>query len=170
MNAVDILIDASARPRDAALALRGALTPDVLNAHPGGHDNSIAWLLWHTAREIDVQVSALSGAEEVWSSQGFRERFGLGEVGDTLGYGHTGEQARAVVVQDRDLLLGYLEAVTSTLQGYIGTLSDADLDEIIDEQWDPPVSRATRLVSIVDDAAQHVGQAAYAAGMPRASG
>jgi hypothetical protein len=43
-------------------------------------------------------------------------------------------------------------------------LTEADLDQVIDENWDPPVTRGVRLVSIIDDAAQHVGQAAYVAG------
>ena len=43
----------------------------------------------------------------------------------------------------------------------IVALDDAGLARIIDRRWDPPVTAAVRLVSVVDDAAQHVGQAAY---------
>lgn len=164
MDALDVLIDAAGRPVEAALALREDLTPDALAAHPGGHPNSPAWLLWHAAREIDAQRADLSGTEQVWTAQGFRERFDLGELGDGIGYGHTPEQARAVRVTDASLLLEHLAAVTEELVAYLRTLAPEDLDEVIDESWDPPVTRGVRLVSIVDDAAQHVGQAAYAVG------
>jgi len=167
MDALDVLIDAAARPVEAATALRERLTPEVLAAHPGGHDNSPAWLLWHTAREIDAQRAGLSGTEQVWTAQGFRERFDLGELGDGIGYGHTPEQARAVTVTDADLLLEHLAAVTDELIRYLRTLDAADLDAVIDTSWEPPVTRGVRLISIIDDAAQHVGQAAYAVGAQR---
>ena len=123
MNTHDILRDAASRPGiEAAVAVKG-LSPEALNAHPGGHPNSIAWLLWHAGRQMDMQLSALNGQPQVWEAQGFRERFNLGELGE------------------------------------------ADLSEIIDRSWTPPVTRGVRLVSLIDDAAQHVGQAAYAAGI-----
>jgi hypothetical protein len=39
------------------------------------------------------------------------------------------------------------------------------LDRIVDERWDPPVSLGVRLVSVIDDDAQHAGQAAYLRGL-----
>ena len=44
-------------------------------------------------------------------------------------------------------------------------MTDADLDRVVDEHWDPPVTLAVRLVSVIDDATQHAGQAAYASGI-----
>ena len=40
-----------------------------------------------------------------------------------------------------------------------------DLDDVVDENWDPPVTRGARLVSVSEDALQHVGQVSYLAGM-----
>lgn len=89
MKTHDILRDAASRPGiEAAVAVKG-LSAEALNAHPGGHPNSIAWLLWHAGRQMDMQLSALNGQPQVWEAQGFRERFNLGELGDTIGYGHT---------------------------------------------------------------------------------
>ena len=44
-------------------------------------------------------------------------------------------------------------------------LSADDLSRVVDRSWDPPVTVLVRLVSIVDDAAQHAGQAAYLRGL-----
>ncbi|RSZ61600.1 DUF664 domain-containing protein [Corynebacterium hylobatis] len=162
MNVTEILQDMASRPIAAAGQLP-SLTPAQLNSHPGDHPNSIAWLLWHSGREVDVQLSHLSGRPELWAD--FRDRFGLGEVGDTLGYGHEPDEAGAVVVDDQQLLTDYLGATLEALSNYVAGLSEADLSEVIDRTWDPAVTRGVRLVSIIDDAAQHVGQAAYAAGM-----
>ena len=165
MNARDVLREAASRPATEAKALVNTLPAGALNAHAGGHTNSIAWLLWHAGRQMDVQLAQLNGEPQVWHSQGFDARFNLGELGDTVGYGHTAEQARAVVVEDAALLVKYLGAATATLSEYIAGLSEADLDDVIDTSWTPHVTRGVRLVSMIDDAAQHVGQAAYASGI-----
>ena len=165
MDARDVLREAASRPATEAKALVDTLPAGVLNAHAGGHTNSIAWLLWHAGRQMDVQLAQLNGEPQVWHRQGFDSRFNLGELGDTVGYGHTAEQARAVVVEDTALLVEYLGATTAALSEYIAGLSEADLDDVIDTSWTPHVTRGVRLVSMIDDAAQHVGQAAYAAGI-----
>jgi hypothetical protein len=161
MNAIEILTDLSQRPLQAAQALPD-LSPEQLNDHLGGHPNSVAWLLWHSGREIDVQLSDLTGRPQQWDD--FREKFDLGEAGDGFGLGDTPEQAAQIRVNDQQLLVDYLEATLNAFNEYLGTLSDADLDEVIDENWTPVVTRGVRMVSIIDDAIQHVAQAAFIAG------
>ena len=51
--------------------------------------------------------------------------------------------------------------------GDYATLSDAALDDIVDTNWTPHVSRGVRLVSIIDDALQHLGAANHLAGVPQ---
>ncbi len=161
MNSNEILADLAQRPVDAVKALPD-LSAEQLNAHPAGHPNSIAWLLWHSGREIDVQHVSLTGSRQQWED--FRERFALGELGDSIGFGHTSEQAGEIRVDSQQLLVEYFEATITALRDYMEGLSESDLDEIIDENWTPPVTRGVRLISIINDAIQHVGQAAYAAG------
>ena len=132
----------------------------------------MAWLLWHVARQMDGQASRLSGKEPVWTAQGFRDRFDLGPVADEEGMGwqHTPEQARSIIVTDPALLLEHLEAATDALLDYIGTLQDDDLDELVEEiadgSGDAPMTRAKRLVDVITDPVQHLGQAAHVLGMP----
>lgn len=164
MKATSILHNAATRPAEAAGRLRSALSPEVLNAHLGGHENSVAWLLWHTGREIDVQTAELADSGEVWARGDYARRTGIGALEDGVGLGHTAAEAHQIRSDDGDALVDYLAAATEALLDYISTLTEADLEEIIDENWDPPVTRGIRLVSIIDDAAQHVGQAAYAVG------
>ena len=43
---------------------------------------------------------------------------------------------------------------------------DADAYErVIDANWDPPVTVAMRIVSVLDDAMKHLGQAEYVRGL-----
>ncbi|MFW6599750.1 mycothiol transferase [Propionibacteriaceae bacterium Y2011] len=171
MRAHDVLIEAAGRPATAAEELLAELPPERLNAHPANHPNSIAWLLWHAARQQDAQLADLSGEPQLWTSRGFADRFGDTAPAEDVGYGHSDEQARAVVVDDAALLGDYLRATTDAVIAYVNELPEPALDDVVDRAWDPPVTRMVRLVSIIDDAAQHVGQAAYAAGTdPVASG
>ncbi|GAA1676915.1 hypothetical protein GCM10010977_23420 [Citricoccus zhacaiensis] len=165
MNSIAVLQELARRPLDELDLVWDRIGPADVNAHPGGHPNSIAWLLWHSGREIDAQVAHLGGHEQLWTAQGWADRFGPDVPADKHGYGQSADTARAVVVQDKEVLRGYLAAVTEQSLDYLGTLSETDLDEVIDRQWDPPVTRAVRLVSVYADALQHVGQAAYVVGM-----
>jgi hypothetical protein len=55
--------------------------------------------------------------------------------------------------------------VHATTQAFVATLTGADLDRVVDSAWDPPVTLGVRLVSVVADDLQHVGQAAYIRGI-----
>ena len=44
-------------------------------------------------------------------------------------------------------------------------LTDRDLDRVVDERWDPPVTLGVRLVSVISDDLQHAGQAALIRGI-----
>ncbi|MBE6482552.1 MAG: DUF664 domain-containing protein [Actinomyces ruminicola] len=123
--------------------------------------DSLSWLAWHTAREIDMQVSALAGTEMLWTARGFKERFALPLPDDTEDWRHTPAQAALVRVNDLTVLTDYLDAAYALARDYLASLTPAALEDIVDRAWDPPVTRGVRLASIVDDAAQHSGQAVY---------
>jgi hypothetical protein len=66
---------------------------------------------------------------------------------------------------DAELLVGYLEAVTLRTRAYLEDLDAASYDDVVDDAWDPPVTAGARLVSILNDCVQHIGQAAYVRGL-----
>ena len=165
MDSRSLLRDLVSRPLAVTVQLRTNLTPDILNVHAGGHDNSIAWLLWHTGREIDMQISAMSGEQEVWTAQGFRDRLNLGGNADEMGYGHSPQEARAITSDDPQALLDYVDASVQALDSWVARLTPEALDVIVDDAWDPPVNRASRIVSVVVDALEHLAQVGYVQGM-----
>ena len=165
MNASDLLADAARRPLDLTAPLLDGLSAEDAHALPGGTGNSIAWLLWHAGRQMDVQTAALTGAETVWSTGGWAARLGVDRAADDFGLGDSRADVERLRVADVPALGAHLEACVEALMAYIRTLSDADLDEVVDESYTPAVTRGARLVSIVDDAVAHVGQAAYARGL-----
>ena len=164
MRSTDVLTDAFDRVRDAVHPAVNGLGPDELAARPDAGSNSIAWLVWHLTRIQDDHVSGAAGGPQVWTSRGWADRFALPfDVSDT-GYGHDAG-AVAAVRADAASLLGYFEDVHAATMAFLATLGDGDLERVVDTHWDPPVTLGVRLVSVIADDLQHVGQAAYVRGI-----
>lgn len=64
-----------------------------------------------------------------------------------------------------ELLAGYYHAVHKVTLEYIATVTPGEMDRVVDTNWNPPVTASARLISIIDDCAQHLGQAAYLRGI-----
>jgi hypothetical protein len=92
------------------------------------------------------------------------DRFGLDLPRNDTGYGHGPEEV-AKVQASADLLAGYYHAVHKVTLEFVARVTAEDLARIVDKNWDPPVTASARLVSIIDDCAQHLGQAAYVLGI-----
>ncbi|WP_026875290.1 mycothiol transferase [Jiangella gansuensis] len=165
MRASDVLVDGFGRIRERVHDVVGGLTPDELAFRVDDDANSIAWLVWHLTRVQDDHVAEAAGHEQRWTAGGWAERFGLPFPPGATGYGHRSQDVAAVTVSDPALLTDYHDAVHEATVAYVRQLTDADLDRIVDERWDPPVSLGVRLVSVIDDDAQHVGQAAFIRGV-----
>ena len=164
MASTDVLIDAFARVGDAVHpAVEGLSTAQLAFRLEDG-SNSIGWLVWHLTRIQDDHVADLHGKEQVWTSGGWSERFALPLKTSDTGYGHTPEDV-AKVTAEAALLLGYFDEVQEKTVEYLCTLDDAGLERVIDRSWDPPVTIGIRLVSVIADDLQHVGQAAYVRGV-----
>ena len=164
MNIDALLADALTRVREQVPAVVGGLDEDDLAWRPDPDANSIAWLIWHLTRVADDHVAEVAGTDQVWTSDGWHQRFALPFPAADHGYGHSSADVAAVRVPS-DLLAGYHDAVAEAILAYVGTLSPSDLDRVVDEHWDPPVTLGVRLVSVVNDATQHLGQAAYLRGL-----
>jgi uncharacterized damage-inducible protein DinB len=165
MDAIAVLTESFSRvPQLARRAVEG-LTPEQLAWVPAEGANPIAWLVWHLARGQDAQIAQVAGTDQVYASGSWAPRFGLPSDADDTGYGHDEEDVRAVRPESAQALLDYLAAVHEATLAYLDTLEAADLDRVVDDAWDPPVTLGVRLVSIVDDDVQHAGQAAYVRGL-----
>jgi hypothetical protein len=163
MTSADLLTDAFGRIREEVHLATDGLSREQLAYRVDAEANSIAWLIWHLTRIQDDHVAGVTGDEQVWTSRGWVERFGLPFGQLAHGYGQSSEEVAAVQV-DAELLTGYHDEVFEQTIRYVGTLTDADLPRVVDESWDPPVTLGVRLVSVISDDLQHVGQAAFIRG------
>jgi uncharacterized damage-inducible protein DinB len=164
MTTIDLLADAFERIRDAVHPAVNGLTTEELTFRPDSASNSIAWLVWHLTRIQDDHVAELDGGEQAWTARGWVDRFALPLEASDTGYGHGPEDVE-MVTADPPLLLGYFEDVHDKTIAYLRTLREDDLSRVVDRNWDPPVTVSIRLVSVIADDLQHVGQAAYVRGI-----
>jgi hypothetical protein len=160
----ELLRDAFTRLVEHVDELTDGLTDEQANYRPSPSANSIAWLIWHSARVQDMQLAPIAGVEQVWKTGGWVDRFGLDLPPNDSGYGH-GPNEVAKVQAPADLLAAYYHAVHELTLGFVADVTAEDLEAIVDRNWDPPVTASARIVSIIDDCAQHLGQAAYLLGI-----
>ena len=165
MDTSDLLLDGFGRVRSAVHRAVADLDAEHLTFRPHPDANSIAWLVWHLTRIQDDHVAGVAGVEQVWTARGWADRFALALPRTDTGYGHRTEDVAALKVASPDVLVGYHDATCQQTERFLSDLTEGDLDRIVDESWDPPVSLGVRLVSVIADDLQHVGQAAYVRGL-----
>ncbi len=165
MNAIDVLLDAFGRLPESVTAAVDGLDAERLRQAPGPGANPIGWLVWHLTRVQDSHVAELAGQPQVWESDEVARRFGLPPDPANSGYGHGPAEVAAVRPESAQALLDYYAAVHARTIDLVRGLAPDDLDRIVDTSWDPPVTLGVRLVSVLDDDTQHVGQAAYVRGL-----
>ena len=164
MTSAELLLDALGRIPEQVHDVIDGLTPNQLTFHLDSEANSIAWLVWHLTRIADDHVSEVASRPQVWTSGGWARRWGLPLDDADSGYGHTARQV-AAVTGDAEMLRGYFDAVHEMVIRFVRTLSDADLDRVVDERWTPPVTLGVRLVSVAGHNFEQIAQAAYVRGI-----
>lgn len=165
MDGIGVLLEGFGRLPGLVRGAVEGLEPEDLQVRPDATGNSIAWLIWHLSRVQDDHIADAAGTGQLWTEEDWSGRFNLPFGPDETGYGHSSEQVSAVKVESASLLIDYYNAVHQRTVNYIQQLNEQDLDRIIDDSWDPPVTLGARLVSVTQDCVQHAGQASYVRGL-----
>jgi hypothetical protein len=164
MTTAELLTDGFDRIHGLVHSVVDGLDAEQLAARVDPAANTIAWLVWHLTRIQDDHVAGVAGTEQVWTADGWADRFGLPFAPADHGYGHDAEQVGQVRVAG-ELLTGYHDAVHARTLEFVRTVGEADLPRVVDTAWDPPVTLSVRLVSVLSDDLQHAGQAAFIKGV-----
>ena len=159
----ELVTDAFERIKGIVHRTVEGVSEEDLAFRPSNKANSIAWLVWHLTRIQDDHIAGLINSEQVWA-KGWYEKFDLPFDISETGYGQSSEDVSRVRC-DSKLLLDYYDAVHEVTIKYIMGLSENEYEKIVDKRWDPPVTLAVRLISIISDDLQHAGQAAYILGL-----
>jgi DinB superfamily len=170
MEAAGLVLDALGRVRDMVKEALKDLSPDELLAPPKPH---IAWLVWHLSRVQDANFSGLMERPQLWIEGGWHARFKMPPEPRDYGSGHrhTPAQVEAFTVNDKQLLLDYLDAVFTRTKGYLSTVTNADLNQVLNEpQYKPLPTLSIRLASVINCNTRHAGQIEYLRGLIKHQG
>ena len=158
----DLLVDSFNRIRDLVEELTDGLTEDDSTFRPVPEANTAGWLLWHLTRVQDDHLAGLAAVEQAWPR--WRDRFGLPFSDWATGYGQSPDEVAEVRVSG-ELLAGYHADVHALTLKYLQPITAEELARVVDTRWDPPVTASVRLVSVLGDVLQHLGQTAYVRGL-----
>jgi hypothetical protein len=167
MELNELLIDLFDRISEHVHEAVDGLDVEALTTPPEPGTNPIGWLIWHLARVQDHHVAGLLNEPQLWTTGRWARRFGVAADAGNTGYGHSWSDVISIKPESADALVEYYEAVAARTRQLLDRISASDLDRIVDERWDPPVTMGVRLISIADDDIQHAGQAAYVRGLLR---
>lgn len=143
------------------------LDPDALVTPLVPGANTIGWLVWHLTRVQDHHLAEILDEEQVWASGDWGPRFGVPTDPGNTGYGHSEHDVLTIRPDSAETLIDYYAAVADRMRTFLQRTTPNDLDRIVDDRWDPPVSLGVRLISIADDDIQHAGQASFVRGRHR---
>jgi hypothetical protein len=164
MKSVDLVLDSLARVHELVPAVLDGLDRADVLWRPDPGSNSIGWLVWHLTRVEDDHIADIGGRAQVWQTT-WRTRLGLPYEASAHGYGMAPAEVAQFAVNRVEDLIGYAADVAAQSRQIVGALGETDFDTVIDTRWDPPVTVGVRLVSVMVETAQHIGQAAYLRGL-----
>lgn len=162
MSATEIFVQGFELVNQLSHEVTVGLSGDELTVRLDAEANSVGWLVWHIARVRDQEFAGLTGAAELWSTEGWDSRFALPGTTST-GEGHTVEEVAAVPVSDVALLLAYSDAVHARIIKILERLDDAALSSAVGDASD--MSKREKLLLILSALNQHCGQAAFIRGI-----
>lgn len=165
MESRELLLNAFDNVEEAVRGAVEGIDPALLTARVDPEANTIGWLVWHLTRVQDDHVAEVAGTEQAYTGAGWADRFALPFDPREHGYGFSSEDVGRTEITDPELLVGYHADVHARTAQFLGTVTAADLDRVVDTRWDPPVTLGVRLVSVVTDDLQHAGQAALLRGV-----
>jgi len=170
MESARLVQDALGRVRDMVRDVLKDLSPEELLAPPKPH---IAWLVWHLSRVQDANFSGLMERPQLWSADGWHARFNMPPDPKDYGSGHrhTPAQVEAFTVSDKQLLLDYLDTVFARTTSYLATVTNEDLNRVLNEpQYQPLPTLGIRLASVIHCNTRHAGQIEYLRGLVKFGG
>jgi len=148
------------------------LTVDELNQRPHPDCNSIGWLCWHLTRSHDRNLSELVKKQQLWIRDEWHVRFNRDPDPTDTGFSHNPEEVMAFKSPDGKTILEYHNAVLELANQYMNNnLSETDLKRRVKSPTLRNVATVRgRLLGIISEGLQHVGQAAYVRGLLEGEG
>ena len=144
------------------------LTLQELTWRPDPDSNSIAFLVWHYGRAMDLWIqNQAQSIPQLWETE-WAKKFGEEPDPTNLGFGYSAEQLAEFDIPHVDILFGYAEATRASAMALLNRLDDTAITEtIVSHRNGSPLSLAELFELLLFEVNQHGGQVAYLRGMQR---
>lgn len=113
-------------------SIQSVFTPEQMKERIDDRGNSIAWLIWHTARTEDLVVQTLiKGEPQILMNGDWSDRLGIdaSHIGTGLGEEEVGEFSKSINVEAAD---EYWKRTAKASFEWLKSISPEQLDEVID--------------------------------------
>ena len=113
-------------------SIQSVFTPEEMKERIDGRGNSIAWLMWHTARTEDLAVQTLiKGEDQLLFQSDWSERLGIdvSHIGTGLPEEELGEFSKSINVEAAD---EYWKTVAKNSFEWLKSTTPEQLDEKVD--------------------------------------
>ncbi|MFC1950862.1 DinB family protein [Chloroflexota bacterium] len=172
MNWQQLLIDGFNRVHDAMKRTLDGLTKEELDRQPRPDANSTGWLCWHLTRGLDRSIVNLrNSGEQLWIKDKWHTKFNRPVDPKDTGFKHEPDDVQVFKSPEVKTFIDYHGAVLEQTKKYIESLIEKDLDRKLDEPWFMPTPTVgVRLISLLAEGLQHIGQAAYIRGLFQGKG
>ena len=166
--------------RRRVYAATAPLSEEEMHWRPDAESNSIAFLIWHSARVEDRLVNVFArGVDEVWKRDDWSAKTGIPE-GDH-GVNYTLEQVVALPPITKEQLKEYFDAIREETLSYLRSLDDHDFDAVPEDRTPfPEFPASVRYFSgrsvggifrqLIGEQDQHLGQVSFIRGLKRGFG
>ncbi len=151
------------------------LTTEELNWRPDSSANSIAFIVWHTARVEDRWFHLFcQGKPDLWINGRWYEKLGMDKNQPVAKY--KPKELEYFPILTMDELKSYFEAVRSETQKYLVNISPEDLEKAPGRSPFPESSSASRFAEftiqrmfrqLIQEEIQHLGQVGILRGLQR---
>jgi len=163
MEAKELILNSLKQSQGYLTGAMDGLTQEEFAWCPGAECNSIAFILWHTARVEDFFVNRVIKREkELYEAEGWQEKLGT----PAKAYQYTVEELQTWPVPKLDDLQGYANSVREKTLDFLKSLPSEKLSEVPRPERSPD-SIGAILGRISTEIALHAGQIAYLRGVQR---
>jgi hypothetical protein len=139
------------------------LSHDEAMWRPGSGCNSIALMLYHSARFEDMIIQTkIQNSTALWESEKWYERLKLPK--DETGAGYTLEQVDAFSVPDFKDLRDYADAVRQRTVSCIKNIALENLDKVVQLPFGE-FTMGSLFALLIGHQAQHIGEMSYVRGL-----
>ena len=147
------------------------LTQEEIEFRPSDQCHSIAFVVWHYGRALDMWTQSLARRQPQLYEREWAERLGMSPEAMDVGFGYSAEDLSNWRCPDKALLVEYASAARDNLLGFLAEHDDDSLTTTtMTNRQGNEITLATMFRMLVWEVNQHGGQAGYLRGMQRGLG